>query len=489
MVKLYNTMSGKLEEFKTVEDGKVKMYVCGPTVYNYIHIGNARPIIFFDTVRRYLEYRGYDVTYVSNFTDVDDKIIKKANEEGISFEEVAKKYIEAFEVDTQKLNIKEGIKRPKATEYIGEMIKIIKELEKKGYAYAVDGDVYFEVEKYEDYAALSHHNVEDLKSGARIDIDERKKSPLDFALWKSAKEGEPFWNSPWGKGRPGWHIECSAMSKKILGDSFDIHGGGQDLIFPHHENEIAQSKCAHGGEYARYWMHNGYLNIRGEKMSKSLGNFTLLRDILNEYEGRIVRFFMLSSHYRKPIDFSDEELSMAKTAIERIENTLMRAEEFLKAQNSLACEDTSEFEKVFENSKNKFHEGMDDDFNTAIALGGIFELVKEINRFIDLGKKSEKSIELFGQAVEFIKQVIVEVLGVELVLKENIGHLTLELKELLGEETEGDAESILEKILEKRLDAKVSKNYALSDEIRNKLIALGIEIKDGKDKTSWTLKK
>ena len=489
MVKVYNTMSGKLEEFKTVEEGKVKMYVCGPTVYNYIHIGNARPIIFFDTVRRYLEYRGYEVTYVSNFTDVDDKIIKKANEEGISFEEVAKKYIEAFEVDTQKLNIKEGIKRPKATEYIGEMIKIIKELEKKGYAYAVDGDVYFEVEKYEDYAALSHHNVEDLKSGARIDIDERKKSPLDFALWKSAKEGEPFWNSPWGKGRPGWHIECSAMSKKILGDSFDIHGGGQDLIFPHHENEIAQSKCAHGGEYARYWMHNGYLNIRGEKMSKSLGNFTLLRDILNEYEGRIVRFFMLSSHYRKPIDFSDEELSMAKTAIERIENTLMRAEEFLKAQNSDTCEDTSEFEKVFENSKNKFHEGMDDDFNTAIALGGIFELVKEINRFIDLGKKSEKSIELFGQAVDFIKQVIVEVLGVELVLKENIGHLTLELKELLGEETEGDAESILEKILEKRLDAKASKNYALSDEIRNKLIALGIEIKDGKDKTSWTLKK
>lgn len=489
MVKLYNTMSGKLEEFKTVEEGKVKMYVCGPTVYNYIHIGNARPIIFFDTVRRYLEYRGYDVTYVSNFTDVDDKIIKRANEEGISFEEVAKKYIEAFEVDTQKLNIKEGIKRPKATEYIGEMIKTIKELEKKGYAYAVDGDVYFEVEKYENYAALSHHNVEDLKAGARIDIDERKKSPLDFALWKSAKEGEPFWNSPWGKGRPGWHIECSAMSKKILGDSFDIHGGGQDLIFPHHENEIAQSKCAHGGEYARYWMHNGYLNIRGEKMSKSLGNFTLLRDILNEYEGRIVRFFMLSSHYRKPIDFSDEELSMAKTAIERIENTLMRAEEFLKAQNSDTCEDTSEFEKVFENSKNKFHEGMDDDFNTAIALGGIFELVKEINRFIDLGKKSEKSIELFGQAVDFIKQVIVEVLGVELVLKENISHLTLELKELLGEETEGEAESILEKILEKRLDAKASKNYALSDEIRNKLIALGIEIKDGKDKTSWTLKK
>ena len=298
MIRVYNTMSGQLEEFKTVEEGKVKMYVCGPTVYNYIHIGNARPIIFFDTVRRYLEYRGYDVKYVSNFTDVDDKIINKANEEGVTIDEIVKRYIAAFLEDTAKLNLKEeGMIRPKATENIGEMIKMIKELESKGYAYAVDGDVYFEVEKYEDYAALSHHNIEDLKSGARIDIDTRKKSPVDFALWKSAKEGEPFWNSPWGKGRPGWHIECSAMSKKYLGDTFDIHGGGQDLIFPHHENEIAQSKCSHGGEYGRYWMHNGYLNIRGEKMSKSKGNFFTLRDILKDYDGNMIRFFMLSSQH------------------------------------------------------------------------------------------------------------------------------------------------------------------------------------------------
>ena len=494
MVKLYNTMSGKLEEFKTVEEGKVKMYVCGPTVYNYIHIGNARPIIFFDTVRRYLEYKGYHVTYVSNFTDVDDKIIKKANEEGVTIDEIVKKYISAFQEDTAKLNLKEeGMIRPKATENIGEMIKIIKDLEKKGFAYAVDGDVYFEVEKYSDYAALSHHNVEDLKSGARIDIDERKKSPLDFALWKSAKEGEPFWNSPWGKGRPGWHIECSAMSKKYLGDSFDIHGGGQDLIFPHHENEIAQSKCSHGGEYGRYWMHNGYLNIRGEKMSKSLGNFTLLRDILKEYEGKIIRFFMLSSHYRKPIDFSDEELTMAKTAIERIENTLMRAEEVLKRVGLDLSENLDEFVRVLEQSKLKFQEGMDDDFNSAIGVGAVFELVKEINKFIDTTQNSKKGLQVLGNAVEFIKLVIIDILGVELTLKESIMHLETELREfcteLKGDSSSADAETLLEELLDFRLKVKGEKNYQQADEIRTKLLNLGIEIKDGKDKTSWTLKK
>lgn len=493
MVKIYNTMSGNLEEFKPVEEGKVKMYVCGPTVYNYIHIGNARPIIFFDTVRRYFDYKGYDVTYVSNFTDIDDKIIKRANEEGITYEEVAKKYIDAFELDTKQLNIKDGIKRPKATEYIGEMLKTIKELEKKGYAYAIDGDVYFEVEKYNEYAALSHHNIEDLKAGARIDIDERKRSPLDFALWKNAKEGEPFWNSPWGKGRPGWHIECSAMSKKILGDSFDIHGGGQDLIFPHHENEIAQSKCAHGGEHARYWMHNGYLNIRGEKMSKSLGNFTFLRDILKEYEGKIVRFFMLSSHYRKPIDFSDEELNMTKTAIERIENTLMRAKELLKENTSELDENLAELSKALEATKEKVHEGMDEDFNTAIAIGAIFELVKEVNRYIDVTQKSKKGLQLLLNTVEFIELVIIEILGVELTLQETVNHLNKEFdeigKELAIDFENKEAQEKLESILDFRLKAKLEKNFKLSDDIRNKLLSIGIEIKDGKDKTSWTLKK
>ncbi|MBP6409364.1 MAG: cysteine--tRNA ligase [Fusobacteriaceae bacterium] len=475
MIRVYNTMSGQLEEFKTVEEGKVKMYVCGPTVYNYIHIGNARPIIFFDTVRRYLEYRGYDVKYVSNFTDVDDKIINKANEEGVTIDEIVKRYIAAFLEDTAKLNLKEeGMIRPKATENIGEMIKMIKELESKGYAYAVDGDVYFEVEKYEDYAALSHHNIEDLKSGARIDIDTRKKSPVDFALWKSAKEGEPFWNSPWGKGRPGWHIECSAMSKKYLGDSFDIHGGGQDLIFPHHENEIAQSKCSHGGEYGRYWMHNGYLNIRGEKMSKSSGNFFTLRDILKDYDGNMIRFFMLSSHYRKPIDFSDEELEMAKTAIERIENTILRAEEVLKETPTDVTENLQEISEFLETSKKKFEDGMDDDFNTAIAIGTVFEMVKEINRFIDLTQKSKEGLQVLRNSVEFIKQIVIDVLGIK---------LNLEMK------VEGLSNELVELILDLRMNAKKDKNFALADDIRNRLSNLGIEIKDGKDKTAWTLKR
>ena len=475
MIRVYNTMSGQLEEFKTVEEGKVKMYVCGPTVYNYIHIGNARPIIFFDTVRRYLEYRGYDVKYVSNFTDVDDKIINKANEEGVTIDEIVKRYIAAFLEDTAKLNLKEeGMIRPKATENIGEMIKMIKELESKGYAYAVDGDVYFEVEKYEDYAALSHHNIEDLKSGARIDIDTRKKSPVDFALWKSAKEGEPFWNSPWGKGRPGWHIECSAMSKKYLGDSFDIHGGGQDLIFPHHENEIAQSKCSHGGEYGRYWMHNGYLNIRGEKMSKSKGNFFTLRDILKDYDGNMIRFFMLSSHYRKPIDFSDEELEMAKTAIERIENTILRAEEVLKETPTGITENLQEISEFLETSKKKFEDGMDDDFNTAIAIGTVFEMVKEINRFIDLTQKSKEGLQVLRNSVEFIKQIVIDVLGIK---------LNLEMK------VEGLSNELVELILDLRMNAKKDRNFALADDIRNRLSNLGIEIKDGKDKTAWTLKR
>lgn len=475
MIRVYNTMSGQLEEFKTVEEGKVKMYVCGPTVYNYIHIGNARPIIFFDTVRRYLEYRGYDVKYVSNFTDVDDKIINKANEEGVTIDEIVKRYIAAFLEDTAKLNLKEeGMIRPKATENIGEMIKMIKNLESKGYAYAVDGDVYFEVEKYDDYAALSHHNIDDLKAGARIDIDDRKKSPVDFALWKSAKEGEPFWNSPWGKGRPGWHIECSAMSKKYLGDTFDIHGGGQDLIFPHHENEIAQSKCSHGGEYGRYWMHNGYLNIRGEKMSKSKGNFFTLRDILKDYEGNIIRFFMLSSHYRKPIDFSDEELNMAKTAIERIENTILRAEEVLKETPTDVTENLQEISEFLETSKKKFEDGMDDDFNTAIAIGTVFEMVKEINRFIDLTQKSKEGLQVLRNSVEFIKQIVIDVLGIK---------LNLEMK------VEGLSNELVELILDLRMNAKKDKNFALADDIRNRLADLGIEIKDGKDKTAWTLKR
>lgn len=472
MIKIYNTLTRKLEEFKPVKEGEVSMYVCGPTVYNYIHIGNARPAIFFDTVRRYFEFRGYKVTYVSNFTDVDDKIIKRANEEGISCEEVAAKYIKAYFEDTAKINLKEeGMIRPKATEHIGGMIKLIKSLIEKGHAYESQGDVYFDVESYKDeYLGLSHQNLEDLRSGARIEISEIKKSPLDFALWKKAKEGEPSWNSPWGQGRPGWHIECSAMSHKYLGDTFDIHGGGQDLIFPHHENEIAQSKCGCGGDYARYWMHNGYINVNGEKMSKSLGNFFLLRDVLEHYDGRVVRLFVLSSHYRKPIDFSDAELTQAKTSLERIENALMRGKEAVvdvKADGS-SCMELKEQLAV---AKEKFIAAMDEDFNTSMGLGAIFELVKELNKAVDTPINAEGA-EVVKETVEYIINVMEEALGVKLKLETVVGNMTSEL---------------IEFILELRREARNEKNWAMSDKIRDRLAEMGIKIKDGKDKTTWTM--
>ena len=472
MIKIYNTLTRKLEEFKPVKEGEVSMYVCGPTVYNYIHIGNARPAIFFDTVRRYFEFRGYKVTYVSNFTDVDDKIIKRANEEGISCEEVAAKYIKAYFEDTAKVNLKEeGMIRPKATEHIGGMIKLIKSLIEKGHAYESQGDVYFDVESYKDeYLGLSHQNLEDLRSGARIEISEIKKSPLDFALWKKAKEGEPSWNSPWGQGRPGWHIECSAMSHKYLGDTFDIHGGGQDLIFPHHENEIAQSKCGCGGDYARYWMHNGYINVNGEKMSKSLGNFFLLRDVLEHYDGRVVRLFVLSSHYRKPIDFSDAELTQAETSLERIENALMRGKEAVidvKADGS-SCMELKEQLAV---AKEKFIAAMDEDFNTSMGLGAIFELVKELNKAVDTPINAEGA-EVVKETVEYIINVMEEALGVKLKLETVVGNMTSEL---------------IEFILELRREARNEKNWAMSDKIRDRLAEMGIKIKDGKDKTTWTM--
>ena len=472
MIKIYNTLTRKLEEFKPVKEGEVSMYVCGPTVYNYIHIGNARPAIFFDTVRRYFEFRGYKVTYVSNFTDVDDKIIKRANEEGIRCEEVAAKYIKAYFEDTAKVNLKEeGMIRPKATEHIGGMIKLIKSLIEKGHAYESQGDVYFDVESYKDeYLGLSHQNLEDLRSGARIEISEIKKSPLDFALWKKAKEGEPSWNSPWGQGRPGWHIECSAMSHKYLGDTFDIHGGGQDLIFPHHENEIAQSKCGCGGDYARYWMHNGYINVNGEKMSKSLGNFFLLRDVLEHYDGRVVRLFVLSSHYRKPIDFSDAELTQAKTSLERIENALMRGKEAVidvKADGS-SCMELKEQLAV---AKEKFIAAMDEDFNTSMGLGAIFELVKELNKAVDTPINAEGA-EVVKETVEYIINVMEEALGVKLKLETVVGNMTSEL---------------IEFILELRREARNEKNWAMSDKIRDRLAEMGIKIKDGKDKTTWTM--
>ena len=474
MIKIYNTMTRKVEEFIPLKEKEVSMYVCGPTVYNYIHIGNARPAIVFDTVRRYFEYRGYKVKYVQNFTDVDDKIIKRANEEGVTSKEIARKYIEAYFEDTKKVNLKEeGMIRPRATEYIDEMQEIIKKLISEGYAYEVNGDVYFEVEKdKDDYGCLSHQDIGNLKAGARIEVNDIKKSPLDFALWKSAKPGEPSWDSPWGKGRPGWHIECSAMSSKLLGDVFDIHGGGQDLIFPHHENEIAQSRCSSHQEYARYWMHNGYINVNGEKMSKSLGNFFLLREVLEHFEGRVIRFFVLGAHYRKPIDFSNNELEQAKSGLERIDNAVERLREKIKSGAVAGGDDLSGLKDLLKETEERFIQAMDDDFNTAQGIGVIFELIKEINKYTEVEKISEEGLKALQMAYDYIENIMENVFGVTLKSQENIGNLTADLVEFL---------------LEIRRKARAEKNWALSDEIRDRLGEMGIKIKDGKDKTTWTM--
>lgn len=474
MIKIYNTMTRKVEEFVPLKEKEVSMYVCGPTVYNYIHIGNARPAIVFDTVRRYFEYRGYKVKYVQNFTDVDDKIIKRANEEGVTSKEIARKYIEAYFEDTKKVNLKEeGMIRPRATEYIEEMQEIIKKLISEGYAYEVNGDVYFEVEKdKDDYGCLSHQDIGNLKAGARIEVNDIKKSPLDFALWKNAKPGEPSWDSPWGKGRPGWHIECSAMSSKLLGDVFDIHGGGQDLIFPHHENEIAQSRCSSHQEYARYWMHNGYINVNGEKMSKSLGNFFLLREVLEHFEGRVIRFFVLGAHYRKPIDFSNNELEQAKSGLERIDNAVERLREKIKSGAVAGGDDLAGLKDLLKETEKRFIQAMDDDFNTAQGIGVIFELIKEINKYTEVEKISEEGLKALQMAYDYIENIMENVFGVTLKSQENIGNLTADLVEFL---------------LEIRRKARAEKNWALSDEIRDRLGEMGIKIKDGKDKTIWSL--
>ncbi len=469
MIKIQDTLSNKLQELKTINKDKVNMYVCGPTVYNNIHIGNARPIIFFDTVRRYLEYKGYEVKYVQNFTDIDDKMIKKANEEETTVKKIAEKYINEYFEDTKSLNLKEeSTIHPKATENISEMIQLVKVLEEKGYAYAVNGNVYYRVNKFEGYGKLSHQKIENLKTGARIEENKEKENPSDFTLWKKAKENEPSWNSPWGEGRPGWHLECSVMSKKYLGETIDIHGGGQDLIFPHHENEIAQSEASSEKTFVNNWMHNGYLNINGEKMSKSEGNFFMLKEITEKYDGRILRFFMLSSHYRTPIEFSEEEIKMAEKGLSRIETTLIRIKEKLIESNKMESTDKSELENILLKSEKKFFQSMDTDFNTAKAFGAIFELVKGINKHIE----EASNIEL-EESFNFIKKVIEDILGIKLSLENKMDN------DLSGK--------LLEYLLEIRSNAKKEKNWKLADEIRDKLKDMGIEIKDGKEKTTWTL--
>ena len=465
-MKIYNTMSKKKEEFIPLEEGKVRMYVCGPTVYNFIHIGNARPMIVFDTVRRYFEYKGYDVNYVSNFTDVDDKIIAKANEEGVTATEIAERYIKECKQDMEALNIKPATHQPRATEEIGGMIKMIQTLIEKGHAYEVDGTVYFKTRSFKDYGKLSKKNIDDLEAGHReikVTGEEGKKDPLDFVLWKPKKEGEIAWDSPWGEGRPGWHIECSEMSKKYIGDTIDIHAGGEDLIFPHHENEIAQSEACNEEKFANYWMHNGFLNINNKKMSKSAGNFFTVREIGEKYPLQVIRFFMLSAHYRTPLNFSDTLVESAKTGLDRILTAIDLCREMAAKEETGTLSDAEKehFANV-EALVKKFEDAMEDDFNTADAVSAIFEIVRESNSTVkdfsaDYAKKVLKVLEdLCG------------VLGIE----------TTKEEEILDEE--------IEKLIEERQAARKNKDFARADEIRDQLLEQGIVLKDTREGVKWS---
>jgi cysteine--tRNA ligase len=478
-------MSNKIEEFETIENGKVKMYVCGPTVYNYIHLGNARPIIVFDTLARYFKYRGYDVTYIQNFTDVDDKIIKRANEEGISVKEVTEKYIKGFFEDIEPLNISDDIIRPKVTENMPEIIEIIKKLIDEGFAYEKDGNVFFEVKKFEEYGSLSNQKIDELEIGARVDIMEEKNNPLDFALWKRKKEGEPYWDSPWGQGRPGWHIECSAMAKKYLGDTFDIHGGGQDLVFPHHENEIAQSRCAYHGNFANYWLHNGFIQVNGDKMSKSLGNFFLLREILGKFPGNVVRLFILGTHYRKPINFSMDNMEDSRKTLKNIVTSMNNFSEIIEkfsgkgshegeVSDNTGNNSINEFKEKVNQLDKKFMEAMDEDMNTPQALAVIFDQIKETKKF-SVNISSGEEAEALNYSYNSLGKKLEEVLGIELVLEEENKNLKNNDK-LTG--------NLIELLIKLRADARKEKNFKLSDEIRDNLKELGIEIQDNKDGTT-----
>ena len=465
-MKIYNTMSKRKEEFVPLEEGKVKMYVCGPTVYNLIHIGNARPMIVFDTVRRYFEYRGYEVNFVSNFTDVDDKIIKKAIEEGVTADEISKRYIAECKKDMDAMNIMPATKNPLATEEICGMVGMIQTLIDKGYAYEKNGTVYYRTRKFKDYGKLSHKNLDDLQSGGRtllVTGEDEKEDPLDFVLWKPKKEGEPAWESPWSEGRPGWHIECSEMSKKYLGEQIDIHAGGEDLIFPHHENEIAQSEAANGKEFAKYWMHNGFLNIDNRKMSKSLGNFFTVREISEKYDLQVLRFFMLSAHYRSPLNFSADLMEAAKNGLERI---LTAAENLRFLTSGAADGEMTEQEKAQAEEAQKyvrgFEKAMDDDFNTADAVASVFELVKFINTTAD-GSSSKAYLDSLYEELSSLTGV----LGIIIEKKE----------EMLDDE--------IEAMIEKRQAARREKNFALADQIRDELLARGIILEDTREGVKW----
>lgn len=461
-IKLYNTLTRQKETFKPIEEGRVRMYVCGPTVYNYIHIGNARPAIVFDTVRRYLEYSGYEVDYVLNFTDVDDKIIKAANESGDDVIDVANRFIDAYLQDVGNLGVKEATYNPRVTETMEDIIVFIKNLIEKDFAYVVGGDVYFKPRAFDGYGKLSHQSIDELRSGARIQVGEKKEDPLDFALWKNAKDGEVAWDSPWGKGRPGWHIECSTMAKKYLGDTIDIHAGGQDLTFPHHENEIAQSEAGNDQTFANYWMHNGHINIENEKMSKSLGNFVLTRDMVANHDPQVIRFFMLSVHYRNPINFSEELLEAARNSLERIKTAYYNLGHRKQASLNLT-NDVDVWLETIESKKKQFQIEMDDDFNTANAIAVLFDLAKEANVYIELKQTSTQVIDAFQKAI----QSQLEVLGV----------ILDEQEELLDEE--------IDALIEERNQARKDRDFKRADEIRDQLREMNIILEDTSQGLRW----
>lgn len=466
-MKIFNTLSRRKEEFVSIEPGKVKMYVCGPTVYNFIHIGNARPMIVFDTVRRYFEYKGYEVNYVSNFTDVDDKIIRKAIEEGVDAETISKRYIAECKKDMEMMNVKPATKNPQATQEIGGMIEMINTLIEKGHAYvAADGTVYFRTKSFKEYGKLSHKNLDDLQSGFReikVTGEEGKEDPTDFVLWKPKKEGEPFWESPWCQGRPGWHIECSEMSKKYLGESIDIHAGGEDLIFPHHENEIAQSECANGKTFANYWMHNAFLNIDNRKMSKSLGNFFTVREISEKYDLQVLRLFMLSAQYRSPLNFSADLMEASKNSLERIRTAAEHQADCLKAakEGEMTAEEKQN-QAAVEELVQKFETAMDDDFNTADAISAIFEIVRLSNSTI-----SEASTKAYVSYVKETMDKLCDVLGI----------ITEKKEEILDSEVED--------LIAKRQQARKDKNFVLADEIRGQLLDMGIILEDTREGVKW----
>lgn len=462
-MRIYNTLTRRKEELKTITPGEVKIYACGPTVYNYIHIGNSRPLCVFDTLRRYLEYRGYRVKFVQNFTDIDDKIIKKAIEENSDYKTVSEKYIKEFWTDAKGLNFREATVHPKATENIDEIINIITTLVEKGYAYPVEnGDVYFSPKKFSGYGKLSHQPLEELEAGARINIGELKREPMDFALWKGAKPGEPYWESPWGKGRPGWHIECSAMVHRFLGNTIDIHCGGQDLIFPHHENEIAQSECCNGVPFSHYWMHNGYINVDNVKMSKSLGNFFTVRDVAEKYGYEPIRYLMISSQYRSPINYSVDIIEQCKASLQRLYTCRNNLDFALENATDIVPENAEEIKKQLDSRREQFIEAMDDDLNTADGISAVFELVKDINvNVID-----SKSAELIKYAINLFDE-LTNVLG--LVYNRDTGSLDEEI----------------EKLIEARQNARKEKNWVEADRIRDELKAQGIVLEDTPQGVKW----